>query len=99
LIQARYGYQLGAQQVAAGVQTTQIAADTAVKTERMQQATNRLQIRQALPIAQVQAGALIAGAKIQASTQSDIAHTQAASSFFNTALGILPKLLTGGVAG
>lgn len=93
LVSAKYSYDLGAKQVAAGVATTNTLANVALQTERDQQKTNRLQISTALPIAQVQANAAIAGAKIQGDTAQSIAGTNATSNFLNSALGLLPKLL------
>jgi hypothetical protein len=92
LVSAKYGYELGSQQVAAGVATTNKLADTALAEERLKQITNRQQIAIALPIAQVQASTAIAAAKIQGSTAQNIAQTQQTGNFLNTALGLLPKL-------
>jgi len=92
LVAARYGYELGAQQVAAGVHATDVAGRVALRTEHDQAITTRQQIAAALPIARVQAAAMIHAADTQASTARDIAHTQQSTSFFDQVLGTITSL-------
>lgn len=95
LASANYGYKLGAQQISAGVQTTQINADTAKYIENAQVKINNRNAISAYNLASVNASQNETIANVQAHTAEDIAHTQAATIQQGQTLGFISNLIPG----
>lgn len=93
LISANYAYKLGSQQVAAGVQTAQIGADTAKYIENDQVKINARSVNGAVRTAALADNAQYGTALVQANTAENIAGIQASTVKNAQTLGFIGNFL------
>lgn len=93
LVNATYAHDLGAKQVAAGVRTTQIAANTALGLERLNVKTRAYEIGAGMAIAHDGNITQLKGQTEQDKTAIKLQADKESASFNNTIAGIIGKLL------